>query len=136
MQYIKLAKANIDISKISFGCQRFEEPKNHEKNADMLLYAFNKGINFFDTAVTYAQGECELIIGKAIKEFKKTGKPFYISSRCNDGAENDFRRKLKRSLKNLNLNSIDFFTSFWGVKSYLDWKVAKRYGGLNVLLKA
>ena len=136
MKYAKLERAGIEISRISFGCQRFEDPLQHDKHVRTLLYAFENGVNFFDTAGPYCDEQSELILGKAIAEFKKTKKPFYISSKYVDGDRSAFRNKLETSLTRLNLDSIDFFTCFWGIKSALDWKEARRYGALQAMLEA
>ncbi|GAA0732938.1 aldo/keto reductase [Clostridium oceanicum] len=136
MQYIKLERANIEISKIAFGAQRFENAKNHEEHVETILHAYKKGINFFDTAVLYCEDQSEIILGKAIKEMKKGDLPFYISSKCLDGDHNNFRKRLETSLKRLNLDSLDFFTCFWGVKSFLDWEGVKSFGALKEMEKA
>lgn len=136
MQYVKLDRANINISRISFGCQRFVDSYNHDEHVQTLLYAFEKGINFFDTAGPYCEEQSEVILGKAIREFKRKNRPFYISSKCVDGDAAAFRKKLDTSLQRLNLDCIDFFTCFWGIKSSLDWQEAKRYGALDAMLKA
>jgi hypothetical protein len=136
MEYTRLKKADINISRISFGCQRFENSYDHDKHIQTIIYAFRKGINFFDTAGPYCDEQSEIILGKAINEFKKENRPFYISSKCIDGDAAAFRKKLERSLQRLNLDSIDFFTCFWGIKSSLDWQEAKRYGALDAMLRA
>lgn len=136
MQYATLKRTGFEISRISFGCQRFEDPHRHDEHVETLFYAFEKGINFFDTAGPYCDGQSELILGKAVQRFKKTKRPFYISSKCVDGDRDAFRRSLENSLQRLNLDSIDFFTCFWGIKSALDWREAKRYGALNAMLEA
>lgn len=52
--------------------------------------AYDCGINFFDTAEVYAEGESEIVMGEAIKEFgwkrndlvisTKVGCPFFLQS--------------------------------------------------------
>jgi aryl-alcohol dehydrogenase-like predicted oxidoreductase len=39
-----------------------------EESIKMIKEAYNAGINFFDTADTYSNGESEVILGKALKE--------------------------------------------------------------------
>ncbi len=136
MQYTHFERANIDVSKICFGAQRFERPQEHQEYVELILYAFEKGINFFDTAELYCEDQSEIILGKAVKEMKKSGKPFYISSKCLDADHDTFRANLERTLKRLNMEYLDFYTPLWGVKSFLDWTEAKRFGALDEILKA
>ena len=65
MNYKKLGKSELMVSEIAFGCMSLEN--DHEVNKQLLLNAFNNGINFFDTADLYAKGENEITIGKAFK---------------------------------------------------------------------
>jgi len=58
MNYHKLGNSELMISEISFGC--------------MLIHlAFDKGINYFDTADLYQKGINESMLGKAVKDFRE-----------------------------------------------------------------
>ena len=84
-----------------------------------------KGINFFETSVTYGEGYSELILGEAVKEMKKGEHPFFIMSKTHAGDHETFRRDLENSMKRLGVDSIDAFTCLWGVKSGVEWSSAK-----------
>ena len=69
MEYRMLGKSTLAVSRIGFGCMSL-----HEAAADnnrLLQAAVEKGINFFDTADLYAQGNNEITVGKALKEKRK-----------------------------------------------------------------
>ena len=76
MEYVKLGNSDLKVSKICLGCMGFGEstqgihswtlPYNESK--DIIEYAIEKGINFFDTAMGYQGGTSEEYLGKAIKE--------------------------------------------------------------------
>lgn len=78
MKYATLPDTNIEVSKICLGTMTFGEQNTEAEGHAQMDYAFEKGINFFDTAEMYSvpgrketYGSTEKIIGTW---FKKTGK--------------------------------------------------------------
>ncbi|WP_454852119.1 aldo/keto reductase [Rhizobium binxianense] len=79
MEYVKLGKTGLEVSKICLGCMTFGDPNrgNHawslpeEESRAMIRQAIELGINFLDTANTYSNGSSEEIVGRAIKDFAK-----------------------------------------------------------------
>jgi aryl-alcohol dehydrogenase-like predicted oxidoreductase len=79
MDYVKLGKTGLEVSKICLGCMTFGDPGrgNHawtlgeEESRTILKQAIDLGINFLDTANTYSDGSSEEIVGRAIKSFSK-----------------------------------------------------------------
>lgn len=77
MDYIKLGRTGLDVSRICLGCMSYGEPArgNHAwtlTEADsrpLLRQAVELGINFFDTANVYSDGSSEEILGRALTEF-------------------------------------------------------------------
>jgi len=69
MNYRKLGKSDLFVSEIGFGCMSLGEID--EANSRLLNLAFDKGINFFDTADLYQKGLNEATVGKALKEKRK-----------------------------------------------------------------
>jgi aryl-alcohol dehydrogenase-like predicted oxidoreductase len=75
MQYTRLGKTGLEVSRICFGCMSFgkitdERPWVLGLDEARPLYrrAWDAGINFFDTANVYAAGTSEEITGTIIKE--------------------------------------------------------------------
>ncbi len=68
MKYRILGKSNLEISEISFGCMSLTN--DFSKNKALLQHAFNNGINFFDTADLYDNGQNEIMLGKAVKKVR------------------------------------------------------------------
>ncbi|MBB3391116.1 aryl-alcohol dehydrogenase-like predicted oxidoreductase [Rhizobium sp. BK275] len=79
MEYVKLGKTGLEVSKICLGCMTYGDPNrgNHawslpeEESRALLKQAIDLGINFLDTANTYSNGSSEEIVGRAIKDFTK-----------------------------------------------------------------
>jgi aryl-alcohol dehydrogenase-like predicted oxidoreductase len=77
MQYTRLGNTGLIISRLAFGAMTFgslpDHPMSHvfntpEKTADALVgRSLDAGINFFDTADAYANGQSEQILGRALK---------------------------------------------------------------------
>lgn len=72
MQYRKLGKWGLQVSEVSLGSWLTYGGSVEEKNAaKQIHHAFDKGINFFDTANVYAHGDGERAVGKAIKSLDR-----------------------------------------------------------------
>jgi len=79
VQYIKLGKTGLDISRICLGCMSFGNPErslhpwilDEEKSRPFIKHALDLGINFFDMANSYSNGTCEEIVGKALKDYAR-----------------------------------------------------------------
>ena len=66
---------NEELSLLGFGTMRL--PLNEDKSIDtkqvkqMVKYALDNGVNYFDTAYPYHEGKSELVIGEALKEYPR-----------------------------------------------------------------
>jgi aryl-alcohol dehydrogenase-like predicted oxidoreductase len=77
MQYQRLGKAGIKTSKIILGCMTFGDPlwegspwvMSEEESLPLLKKAYDLGINTWDTANTYSNGESERIVGAALRKY-------------------------------------------------------------------
>ena len=71
MQYREFGKTGWKVSEIGFGGARIggllAEDGGRAISLQTLAAAFDAGLNFFDTADMYAQGESEVLIGKAFR---------------------------------------------------------------------
>jgi len=71
MEYTKLGATGLDVSRFCLGCMNFgsaEEWMMNDRAAsiDLIERALELGINFFDTANAYSNGESEAILGEAL----------------------------------------------------------------------
>lgn len=65
MKYSLLGKSDLQLSEIGFGCMSLEG--DMREDVKLLQHALENGINFFDTADLYQEGENERIVGEAFK---------------------------------------------------------------------
>lgn len=76
MQYTKLGNSGLEVSRVCIGCMGFGDPSmghptwalGEEKAHEMIKYALDRGINFFDMANMYSKGTSEENVGRALKD--------------------------------------------------------------------
>lgn len=115
MHYNNLGKAGIKLSELSFGSWITFGKQIKLPDIKILMHtAFDHGINFFDNAESYAHGEAELLMGIAIKEFRRedlvlSTKIFWGGNGPNDTglSRKHLMEGTKNSLKRLQLDYID-----------------------------
>ena len=79
MEYTKLGRTGLDVSRICLGCMSYGGGNrgNHawsldeEESRPFIKRALEAGINFFDTANRYSLGNSEEILGRAVKDFAR-----------------------------------------------------------------
>ena len=60
-----LGNSTLEVSELGFGCMSLG--LDHKHNAQLLHYAVEHGVNYFDTADLYDQGQNEITVGKAFE---------------------------------------------------------------------
>jgi len=122
------------ISAVGFGGMRFEKPQDIDASAEMLVYALENGINYFDTATFYFKGKSEMIFGHALPELKKSGKDFYLSTKSMAKSPDELRLDLEKSLERMKTDFIDFY-HVWCVLSPDDYAHRKAAGVIDEFKK-
>ena len=133
MQYKTYGQTGKTISVISFGGMRFPEPEKIDEQAELVVYAHGKGINYFDTAPYYCNDKSEEIVGSAVRQLKRD--TFYVSTKCGAEDGGQVRASLEKSLQRMNVEKIDFF-HIWGVMSLEAWGNRKAKGAVAAVRKA
>ena len=80
MEYANLGRSGLKVSRICLGCLSYGKPAdpgqrpgshiwtlNEAQSQPFLRQALDLGINFFDTANVYSEGESEAILGRFLK---------------------------------------------------------------------
>ncbi|MDR0624120.1 MAG: aldo/keto reductase, partial [Treponema sp.] len=67
MVYNYLGKTGLQVSLISLGTMMFGGQTGEAESRAIMDCAFDAGINVFDTANVYNQGQSELIVGQGLK---------------------------------------------------------------------
>src|SRR5579875_3395438 len=79
MEYAKLGKSGLKVSRICLGCMSYGDPQrgnhtwtlNDGEARPFIQRALELGINFFDTANVYSDGTSEEILGRAIRDMAR-----------------------------------------------------------------
>ncbi|HKG50605.1 MAG TPA: aldo/keto reductase [Actinomycetales bacterium] len=79
MEYVRLGRTGLEVSRIALGCMTYGDPQrgNHtwtldeEASRPLIRQALELGISFFDTANVYSDGSSEEIVGQALAEMTR-----------------------------------------------------------------
>ncbi|MCC8160286.1 MAG: aldo/keto reductase [Oscillospiraceae bacterium] len=113
MKYRTLAGERVSV--LGFGCMRFPTTSKNaadidkEKSAEMLRYAAENGVNYFDSAYVYHEEMSESFIGEVLKPYRDK---INFATKCPTWrvkSEDDFDRMLDEQLKRLQTDHIDFY---------------------------
>src|SRR5215203_3819942 len=122
MRYRRLGDTGIQVSEVGFGVWTVSTgwwgQVDNERSVRLLRRAFEKGINYFDTADTYGSGLGETLLTDAFGGMRdevvistKIGYDFYNHTAHRgpqDWSEDFIRFALEGSLKRLGTDYIDF----------------------------
>jgi len=131
MIYKEYGKTGKKVSALGFGGMRFlreEYEKDPEICAQIVRYASEKGINYFDTAPGYCDDQSENIFGLA---FKNMPHPFYVSTKSsilNDPTADAVRSRCEASLKRMNIQKINFL-HMWAILNLRHYERVMAPGG-------
>jgi aryl-alcohol dehydrogenase-like predicted oxidoreductase len=120
MQYNNMGDSGLTLSKLTFGTGNFlSEFLNDKDNMyKQLSIAYNNGINTFDTADVYGQGNAQKFLSNFFNDLPRES--FQVSTKVGnkpwDAKYNGLSRKhiidsLENSLKDLGLDYIDMFSA-------------------------
>ncbi len=137
MQYRKLTSGGEDISLLGYGCMRFPTKGASIDKVEafkQMKYAYDEGVNYFDTAYPYHGGKSEVVLGEFIKKYDIRDK-IYIADKLpaflitkQEQIEKYFATQLKR----LDTNYIDFYLMH-ALSSFKDWDKLKKFGILEFI---
>lgn len=111
MKQIQLGTTGQLVSSVILGCMRMNGAKDPVK---VIETAYENGINFFDHADIYGNGECEEIFADALAKTSLKREDLFIQTKCGivPGIMFDFSKKhiiesVEGSLRRLNMDYVD-----------------------------
>ena len=132
MEYVNMGKTGVKVSRICLGCMSYGTPPagqplrpgsqvwslNEEESQPFFKQALDLGINFWDTANVYANGDSERVIGRFLKGNGKR-EDMVIATKLNgvmrDGpnggglSRKEIFFELDESLKRLQMDYVDLY---------------------------
>lgn len=131
MKYTTLGKSDLKVSRICLGCMGFGDVQMgmhswtlpYEESKEIVKYALESGINFFDTAMGYQGGTSEEYLGRIIKECANR-EDVIIATKFVPRTESEIKNNisgqqhvencLDASLKRLQMDYVDLYVyHFW-----------------------
>ncbi len=118
MHYRRLGKSGLKISEISLGAWvTFGSQIDEDTSIELIQAAYDAGVNFFDNADIYANGQAEVVMGKAIKSLPRealvlSSKVFWPTMPGPNGrglSRKHITESINATLKRLNTDYIDLY---------------------------
>lgn len=135
MEYTTLGRTGMEVSRLCLGCMSFGSSDwrdwvlDEEESLEIIDRAIDLGINFFDNANLYSEGESERILGKALEgrrdEMVVSSKCFYQIDEHNPHSgglsRKTIEQELDASLERLGMETIDLYMAHrWDYDTPID----------------
>jgi len=141
MEYRTVPKTGWDVSTLSFGCMRFNDP---ESAAAAVSKAVELGVNYFDVAPAYCGAHSEEWLGGAIAALPREKLIVTAKSSPGNGGEalgeynpetgfgiltaDQARSQIERSMQRLGVDHLDMY-QFWALHSQAVFDEGMKPGG-------
>lgn len=118
MHYRRLGRSGLKVSEISLGgWVTFGAQVGSEATSSLLHAAYDAGVNFFDNADAYANGQAEIEVGKAVQDLPRealvlSSKVFWPTMPGPNGrglSRKHITESIHASLKRLNTDYLDLY---------------------------
>ena len=126
MEYTKLGRSDLNVSRICMGCMGFGDSGagqhswtlNEESSREIIKRGLELGVNFYDTAIAYQSGTSEQYVGRALRDFAKRSEVVVATKflpRTQEEIEagvtgqQHIEKMLDKSLQNLGMDHVDLY---------------------------
>ncbi len=117
MEYRKLGDTDIQVSVVAMGCWQIAGDavwgdQDQSTSIKTVHAALEAGVNFFDTAEAYSDGESEVVLGKALADRRSEA---IVASKVdrNNLAGPFLRKSCEASLQRLGMDYLDLYQIHW-----------------------
>ena len=152
MEYRHLGRTGIKVSELSLGSWiTFKNQVDVDAAAELMAAAYDLGVNFFDNAEAYANGESERVMGASLKKLGWRRGSYLVSTKIywglHDGVNesNTLNRKrliegINGSLERFQLDYVDLLychradkntpieETVWAMHNIIEWGKAMYWG--------
>ena len=104
MEYVRLGKTDLLISRVAFGAMRLSEASSDEEAAKIVRTAYDAGINFFD--VSHQTPTSEKLLGEALFDIKRN---VFLSTATSAKTSAEIKTDLEESLMTLHCDTVDLY---------------------------
>jgi predicted aldo/keto reductase-like oxidoreductase len=142
MNYREFGKNGIHVSALGFGSMRLPMMKvgankfvDMDRAVETIRLAFEKGVNYIDSAWGYCAAESEFAVGRALRGWRDKVYVTTKAARWSMTEKGDLRRMLEHQLQKLGTDYMDFYCfhdTGWDVLHEMDEKT----GWIGDMMKA
>ena len=98
------------ISLLGFGMMRL--PNNQEEVNELVDYAIEHGVNYYDTAPMYMRGQSEVLMGNALSRHPRN--KYFVATKMSNQGQNSWsfdasKRMYEQSMERLKVDYIDYY---------------------------
>ena len=132
----------LKLSALGLGTMRFPtidgdvSKIDEEKTAEIFDYAFENGINYFDTAWGYHMGASETVVGKNLARFPRQS--FYLATKFPGYDVNNMGKVaeiFEKQLEKCQVDYFDFYLVHNVCEANIEYYLDPKYGTVDYLLK-
>ncbi len=133
---------DLKLSNLGMGAMRLpvlnedDSQIDEEKTSEMVDYAIKYGINYFDTAWGYHNGQSEIVMGKVLKKYPRES--FYLASKF-PGYDISNMGKVaeifEKQLEKCQVEYFDFYLFHNVCEMNIDGYLDEKYGIFDYLIK-
>ncbi|TKR30812.1 aldo/keto reductase [Luteimonas gilva] len=145
MQYRRLGSSGLQISALSFGAWvTFGTQVGRGEARELIAAAWDHGVNFFDNAETYAQGEAERVMGDVIADLRLPRDGYAVSSKVFFGSAAD-PRPMQKGLSRKHVHDachaalkrlrVDFLDLYYCHRPDPDTPIAETVAAMDALIR-
>ena len=111
MEQRRVGNSEISVSAIGLGCVTFGREIDQETSFQIMDYALEQGINFFDTAEGYASGEMpsETVIGNWMRSRGTRNEVVLCTKVSIDGTSEGIAKAAQQSLERLGTDYVEIY---------------------------
>jgi voltage-dependent potassium channel beta subunit len=119
MEYRRLGRSGLKVSALSLGYWlTFGKQISDDVAEELMICAYDNGINFFDNAEIYARGKSEIVMGNILKKLEWRRDTYLVSSKVFWGGDKPNQTGLSRkhvfeachaALKRFQLDYLDLY---------------------------
>jgi aryl-alcohol dehydrogenase-like predicted oxidoreductase len=142
MEYRPLGRTGVQVSALCLGSGNFGNPSSEDASRQIMQTALDAGINFFDTANYYNDGDSERIIGRFLKDTGQRDQVILLTKvyyAVGDGpnerglSRHHIMRACEDSLRRLQTDHIDVYVTHRSASSVIP--IDETLGALTDLVR-
>jgi uncharacterized protein len=131
MVYRKMGRTGVEVSALGYGCMRYPRKGGRidsERTLRQLATALDRGVNYFDTAWAYLNGQSESLLGKALAGAAR--EKAYIADKIPPSlvfSRSDMDKTLETMLRRLGTDRVDFLLAH-ALHDFVSWERLRDLG--------